>query len=261
MQSSAAVVPPPTVVEENFFMNTFGFNTVNVKEDTYLDVETSFFRLFCFERGVRVFRFTILCGLFMQFMALIFEWKDPQVDTNWFFLGQNHVSLGVFYFLFITLLNSFLYPKIERGNVPFPVRLQWMLYVALLPGTSIAAIAYWRLLRGSEHDSGVQAAKATGLAIMIFLGLFGLYEAQWKHLLFSVFILYAHIFYVIILAFFGNFIYASILTLNLVDLVTWGVELTIYNVLIHTGYICIQQYKAYKRQGGTLWKPRTPSLA
>lgn len=249
--------PPPKKGCSDLIDQTYGFNVVD-DNGLQLDVNTSFYRLICFERGLPAFRIAVGVAIITQFSALIAEWTDSQVDKNWFLLGQNHVSLGVLFYLFLTMMNTCVYRN-EPGAVPFSVKLQWMLHVALLPGTSVAAIAYWRLLHGSAHDSGVQASKATGLAIMIFFGIFGLYETQWKHLLFSTSILYFHILYVLIFAMLGNFIYSSILSLNAVDLLIYGVEYTVYNVLIHTGYILIHQYNVYRRQGGTLWKSNRPS--
>lgn len=253
--AAASEVAPPSRLTR-LVDHWFGF--AFVEEDRVLDAETSFFRLVCFERGTVAYRIALGAGIVMQSTALICEWKDPQVDPHWLLLGQNHVSLAVLFYLFLCTLNTCLYQGgLSQPVPPVSVKIQWMLHVALLPATSLSAIAYWRLFRGSSHDSGVQASKATALATMIFMGLFGLYEARWNHLLYTLAILLAHIMYVLTLAIAGNFIYSNVLTLNQLDLFIWGIEFAIYNVLIHSGYILVQQWKVYKRQGGTLWKTIT----
>lgn len=250
--------PPdqPTKVRtwHDVFDDVFGFTVITEDGSSYLDTNTSFFRLVYFERGLPLYALVILCGMIMQTVALIVEWCDSNTNDNWLLLGQNQVSLGVLLYLVITFVNLMVYPSLSPGILPMTVKIQWILHVILLPSTSVGAIAYWRLLRGSSYGSEVQASKATALSIMIFLGLFGMHDARRKHLLLTTAVLFLHIAYVITLAIFGNFVYSSVLDLNAVDLLTWGLEFTFYNLLIHSAYILIHRLKVHKRHNGSLWK-------
>ncbi len=243
--------------QESILEQFFGF--AMVKDGKYLDVESSFFRIVCFDRGVMMYK--VILGMFFamffaQFMSLFFEWTDKEVDVNWLFLGQNQISLGVLVLLLLSLLNASLVSleDVASGRVRVSWLAQWMLYVALLPGSCLSAIAYWRLFHGAEHDTGVQASKVTALVIMIFLGLFGMYEANWRHVLYTTTILHLHIGYVVLMSVFGNFVYASSVNLNMADLVLLSTEFTIYNVLIHGAYVLIQQFKVHIKYGGSMWK-------
>jgi hypothetical protein len=254
----------------SLFMRVFGFKTHDV--DRALDFRASFYRFVNCKDGYLGYMIILSALCFAQAVAFSVSvstfWEvcahhelssptDPNCDIWWIGPGQNQVSLGVLIFLLLKVYNGVCYNKVDvSGNpydtitfqteTPWPAKIEWILFQALLPLSHVSGFFYYQDLKGAAQTTRVQADKVIPIVTMVILGLFGMQETRLQHIMFSTFVVQTHVTFIVLVAELGGpYVYSPMETLNFRDIALGTMQMTVLTACFHFIYVVIFRLKLF----------------
>lgn len=261
--------------------HTFGFDMETRDTQEVLHVHLSFFRFCCLPYGLTFYTFSsavclvILASIGFATVSEFFltcETIDKESTMNngtsqeaidfacGFLFTEGTFLCGVLTttFFFLNVLTSVTYRRREFNtaeSVPGIVYVQWMLYTVLLPCTLVSAAAFDMWLKPTRGTiPAYYGFTVTSALFMVMWAMFGIYEMNLRHVLFSNFILSAYIAVIGLLNLAGIKVYPMLDRRDNVGAEVFG--LAVFGVVIHLVFIALQKYKIHVRFN-SLWRPKS----
>ena len=260
--------------------HAFGFDMETRDTQEVLHVHLSFFRFCCLPYGLTFYTFSsAVCFVIMgaiglatvsEFLIKCEALEKESAMSNGTSIEYSDFACSFLFtegtflcgalttlFFFLNVLTSVMYRRREFNvaeSVPGIVYVQWMLYTALLPNTLVSAAAFDTWLKPTRGTiPAYYGFTVTAALFMVMWAIFGIYEMNLRHVLFSNFILTAYIVVIGLLNLAGIKVYPMLDRRDNVGAEVFG--LTAFGVVIHLVFIALQKYKVHVRFN-SLWRPK-----
>lgn len=130
-------------------------------------------------------------------------------DVPWIFNGPSDTAIVTLTFFVFGAFNSMYYAGSKNvTRMPTTIRIQWMAYSAALPFSWASLIVFEAALAPNATVTDPSRAKnAVNFVLMTLLGMFGLYESNYKQIRWSILLAAIHFAFVAALGFGGIVVY------------------------------------------------------
>lgn len=263
-------------------MRAYGFAMDKPETGEVLNVQLSFLRFFCFPYGLNFYSLMTFLAFFTLAVCTLVTIADfngrceflaktdsMNNDTSLYDqMGCDHLLLeGTFLcgalttiFFFLNLLSSVMNRSrdlSDPASIPATFYIQWMLHAALLPCNLVASAAFdlWQKPTRGTIDSYYALSIISSLFIVMWT-VFGVYEMNWRHVMFSATVLGTYILLIGLLSVAGSDVYPMLKGRETAASETMG--LLALGVFLHFVFLVIQKYKIYITFS-SLWRPRPES--